>query len=156
MGSNMPCPEPIADVLWLRARAQVYRARIYTYKQAMKFLNALKEVDAAHEKDLTDTTIDKALFDFPEYKGCDINFIKVVHHDNDVYYAFGGQTYAFKEDLKDYGFKFYADVGDQLGIQLWMVKHTDLEMADCETMKAKMEDYGWDVETFDDMVNELA
>ena len=154
MGSNMPCPEPIADVLWLRARAQVYRARIYTYKQAMKFLNALKEVDADHEKDLVDTTIDENLFDFPEYKGCNIHFVKVVNHDSDDYYAFGGQTYAFKEDLKDYGFKFYSDVGENFGIQLWMIKHADLEMSECQAMINKMEDYGWVVDTFDDMASE--
>ena len=34
----------------------------------MKFVNALKEVDEDHEKDLADTTIDEALFDFKEYK----------------------------------------------------------------------------------------
>ena len=147
----MPCPERIADVLWLCARAQLYRARVYTYKQAVKFLDALKEVDEGHEKDLKDVTVDEAVFDFPEYKSCYINFVKVVHHDSDVYYAIGGQTYAFKEDLKDIGFKFYADVGERLGIQLWMVKHSDLEMTEVETMLAKMEDYGWDIETFDDM-----
>ena len=56
-----------AELFLLCARAQVYRARIYTHKQAMKFVNALKEVDEDHEKDLADTTIDEALFDFPEY-----------------------------------------------------------------------------------------
>ena len=154
MGSNLPCAEPITNVLWLCARAQVYRARIYTHKQAMKFVNALKEVDEDHEKDLADTTIDEALFDFKEYKGCDINFVKVVHHNSEVYYAFGGQTYAFKEDLKDYGFKFYTDVGDNLGIQMWMIKHDDLDMSECQAMINKMEDYGWVVDIFDDMASE--
>ena len=130
---------------------QLYRARVYTYKQAVKFLNALKEVDEGHEKDLANTTIDEDLFNFAQYKGCNINFVKVVHHDSDVYYGFSGQTYAFKEDLKEYGFKFYCDVGDHVGIQLWLVKHTDLGLSECETMMSKMEDYGWDVEIFDDM-----
>ena len=77
-----------------------------------------------------------------------------VNVDADDYYAFGGQTYAFKEDLKDYGFKFYSDVGENFGIQLWMIKHADLEMSECQAMINKMEDYGWVVDTFDDMASE--
>ena len=56
--------------------------------------------------------------------------------------------------MKDYNFKFYADVGENFGIQLWMIKHADLEMSECQAMINKMEDYGWVVDTFDDMASE--
>ena len=123
---------------------------MYSAKQADKFLIALKESSPEHEADVAQVTVDPEIFNFPEVKGCAINATRALESDGIKYFAFGGQTYAWKDDLNEKGFKFNSDIGDAYGVQMWLMKHDDLEEAEFNNIISKMEDFGWDVEIFDD------
>ena len=114
------------------------------------FLTAFKESSPEHEADLAQVTIDPEIFKFPEFKGCAINAIRALESDGMKFFAFGGQTYPWKDELKDMGFAFNSDIGDAYGVQMWLIKHEDLDEAEFDQIISKMEDFGWDVEVFDD------
>ena len=123
---------------------------MYSVKQAEKVLDALKQSAPEHEADLANVTVDPDIFNFPEIKSTAINAIRALESEGVAYYAFGGQTYAWKDDLNQKGFKFNANLGDAYGVQMWLMKHDDLAAAEFDDIIAKMEDFGWDVEVFDD------
>ena len=121
---------------------------MYTVKQAEKVLDALKQSSPEHEADLANVTVDPEIFNFPEVKSTAINAISALESEGVAYFAFGGQSYAWKDDLNRKGFKFNTNISDVYGVQMWLIKHDDLEVAEFEEIIAKM--YGWDVEVFDD------
>ena len=95
-------------------------------------------VSEQDERDLADVEIDETIFE--NAKSCDIALIKSVVVENKEMVAFGGATFAWKDKIKELGFKFDVET------KLWTMEK---DMADLDGIMGEMEDYGFPVTEYD-------
>ena len=128
---------------------KVYTAKVYTPKQGQLVLDAIRTIDDKHEEDLADETIDESVFE--EANAAHIVSFPitvnegVTSHDEECF-ALGGNTYPFKEELKERGFIFKNTVNGNEGVQLWLKPLAD---TDKNEILDFMNKYGFHVEEHD-------
>ena len=109
---------------------------------------AMKMVSEQDEADLADAPTDEEIadvFDFEDANPVNINIVAEFNMNGDVTKAIGGATYAFKDLLTKKGFEF-----DRAITKMW---HAPVD-TDTDDIEAMMEQYGFNVENFDDAVHE--
>ena len=127
---------------------KVYTAKIYTAEQAIMIREAQKMVSAEDEADLANALTDEEIvevFDFPEAKPAAINIIAEFAKDGEDTIAIGGTTYPWKDTLTEKGFKF-----DRVDTHMW---HAPVG-TETDELESMFEEYGFNVEYYDDAVAE--
>ena len=107
----------------------------------------MKMVSEEDEADLAEAPTDEDIadvFNFEEAKEVDIQLIAEVDKDGEMMTAFGGSTYAWKDILTSHGFQFDRTTS------LWLAPAG----TDTDELEAKMADYGFPVEKFDNAMEE--
>ena len=128
----------LANKLRFNEEKKKYGVHVYNAKHAGKLLEACKMVSEQDERDLADVEIDETIFE--NAKSCDIALIKSVVVENKEMVAFGGATFAWKDKIKELGFKFDVET------KLWIMEK---DMADLDGIMGEMEDYGFPVTEYD-------
>ena len=123
---------------------KVYTAPVHTYEEAIMVREAMKMVSEKDEEDLmeaapTDEDIGE-IFNFPEAKDTTISIINEFDVDGDAKVAIAGTTFPFKEMIKEYGFTFHRDTN------MWIAPIG----TDISSLEEKFDEYGFDVENFDE------
>jgi hypothetical protein len=129
----------LAEVMRWNDELKVYTVKVYTATQARLLLKAARALEGG-EEDLPED-IDESVFD-----GANAASIAVVPHTIDGEEMVGciGTTYAWKDELKERGFKYMASSDDgQMG---WWVDKASLDQDD---LVATFEEYGFEVDVYD-------
>ena len=135
----------LMEVMRWNTELKTYRAKIYSAKQAKMIRDAMKAVSADDEEDLetngpTDEDIDQ-VFDFEEYKPAEISIILEFELDGEMTKAIGGMTFPWKDILQEIGFTFSYRT---------KMYHAPVD-TDTDEIEALFDEYGFDVETFEEM-----
>lgn len=121
-----------------------YTARVNTVEEAILVREAMKMVSEQDENDLnesgpTDEDI-AAVFDFEEAKSTTITIVKQFTVNDEIKKAIAGDSYPFKDHIKDAGFSWNPE------LSMWLAP-PDTETEDLEAM---MTEYGFEIDSFDD------
>ena len=139
-------PNMLAESLRWNDELKLYSGKVWTAKQAQLILDAMREVSAEDENDLTDVTVDETIFDDAKEAAIKIFPITVAGELN---LAIGGTTYPFKDILKKHGFGFHNIVNDQ-PLNLWLRVEPEAQPdMDADDLEALFDKYGFEVDRYD-------
>jgi len=120
-----------------------YHAKLYSYEQAVMVLQASKKVADDDEADLADVSIDQSIFKVPCINIFPLE-LKTKEDGTVVHTAMAGDTFPWKDKLKEAGFTACDALNGIAGARGWLSTSTDVK-----DLVQDFKKYGWTVNEHD-------
>lgn len=130
---------------------KMYHAKLYSYEQAAMVLQASKMVSADDERDLANVSFDRSMFRVPQMHIFPLE-LDTTEDGKVLHTAIAGDTYPWKDTLKEAGFTACKALNGVEGARGWLRKdpeNEDQEATGVKYLVKYFKKYGWTVNEHD-------